>query len=408
MIIAAAIPVFFLFIFIEAAAVRGFGARGRYRFADAVTDLGCGVTDQVGGAFFKTAKAFAYLWLYANARIWEPPTWAAWLIALVGVDFGYYWWHRASHRVNFIWATHVVHHQSPDYNLAVALRQAVFAGLTSWPFYLWMAVLGVHPLIFGGAAAINLLYQFFIHTEVVDKLPGPIEYVFNTPSHHRVHHGVNARYVDKNYGGILILFDRWFGTFELETEPVTYGTISPYGSWNPLWANLAWWVHLGRVAAQAPRWQDKLWIWFAPPEYEPPGVPAAPKPTDAELRARPVYAVDSPRWWGYIAAQWVPITAATVTVLLLEEGGVDGRIVALAAFALSGLVAHAGLLEGKSWAAPVEGFRLVATSAVAGVAVQAGWVDGSLAAAIVAGSVASMLALGWLARGAQGAPTATA
>lgn len=393
MIIAVAIPFFFLFIGIEVALIRWGGARGRYRFADALTDLGCGVLERIGGAFYGFAKLAVYVWLYEHARVVELPVWAQWTLAMIGVDFGYYWWHRMSHRVNFVWAAHVVHHQSNDYNLAVALRQTIAGGLTSWLFYLWMAPLGVPPLVFGAAGAINLLYQFFIHTEVVDKLPGPIEYVFNTPSHHRVHHGVNAAYVDKNYGGIFILFDRWFGTFEPERDPVVYGTITRYASWNPIWSSLDWWAHLASVAAQAPRWSDKLWIWFAPPEFVPEGVDLGPKPTDAELRARPVYDVDAPKWWAYITAQWAPYIGMTMAVLVLEEQRQFAPMAALAAMVLPGLAAHGALLERRGWAVPLEAARLLIIAGIAGGGAAIGAVDARLGAAGVAWALASAVAL---------------
>src|SRR5690606_31238042 len=151
-------------------------------------------------------------------------------------DFAYYWWHRASHRISFLWAAHVVHHQSEDYNLAVALRQAWFTSLSSWVLNLPLAFLGVPPLVYGVCAALNTLYQFWIHTRLVGKL-GPLEWVLNTPSHHRVHHGIDAPYLDTNYGGVFIVFDRLFGTFVEETHEPRYGTLDPIRSFDPVWAN---------------------------------------------------------------------------------------------------------------------------------------------------------------------------
>lgn len=402
--VAVAIPVFFALIGVEAAYSWWKGLRV-YRLNDALTDLGCGVTDQVGAVFLEGVLLAAYLWTYEHARaLTLPDSVAVFVAANVGVDLSYYLWHRASHRVNFIWATHVVHHQSDEYNLAVALRQAVFAGLTSWPFYLWLAVLGVSPGIYAGAKAFNLLYQFWIHTRVVGKL-GPVELVMNTPSHHRVHHGVNRAYIDKNYAGVLIVWDRLFGTFEPEVEPVTYGTVTQFRSWNPVWAQVDHWSRLWQVAAAAPRPIDKLKVWFMPPEWVPEGMAAHDFPPDEVLAARPKYDVDAPGWHRYAVLQWVPI-AATVTGLLLFAH--DAPAVALAPVAmwvLTSLVALAGLFEGRSWALGLEVARLlglIALGAVAAAAVH------PVGAALIAWALASLAAAALTATRAASPPSSPA
>ena len=187
-----------------------------------------------------------------------------WIGALLAYDFCYYWLHRAGHRVAVLWAAHVVHHQSEDYNLSTALRQTSSGFLFGWIFYLPLAVAGVPPLVFGTVALIDLLYQFWVHTQQVGKL-GWFDRWFCSPSNHRVHHAVNERYLDKNYGGILIVWDRLFGTFaeEDDAEPCVYGTRAPLRSWNPVWANLqvyrdlwldSWRARvLGRQAARVAR-----------------------------------------------------------------------------------------------------------------------------------------------------------
>jgi sterol desaturase/sphingolipid hydroxylase (fatty acid hydroxylase superfamily) len=251
--IALAIPFFFLLIAVELGVARA-QRRPRYRFADAIADLGCGIGQRVTLLFYEGALLALYAGVYAHARLLDLGRWpvAAWVVALLGVDFTYYWWHRASHRINALWAAHVVHHQSEDYNLAVALRQGILTPVTSMPFALPLALLGVPPLIWAAAEAINTLYQFWIHTETVRGL-GPLDAVLNTPTHHRVHHGANPRYLDKNYGGIFIIWDRLFGTFEPEVEPVVYGITKPLRSFNPLWAQVHELGELGRRARRGGR-----------------------------------------------------------------------------------------------------------------------------------------------------------
>lgn len=187
-----------------------------------------------------------------------------WTVALVGKDLGYYAFHRASHENRFLWAAHVVHHSSQRYNLSTALRQS-WTPLTSWIFYAPLVLLGVNPAILIMSGSINLLYQFWIHTEAIDRLPRPIEHVFNTPSHHRVHHGSNPQYLDKNYGGILILWDRWFGTFEPEVEPVRYGLTRNIETFNPLRIATHEYADLFRELRHDRSWGDRARrLWHGP------------------------------------------------------------------------------------------------------------------------------------------------
>ena len=201
--------------------------------------------------------------------------WLAAIVLFLGVDCAYYWFHRIAHEYNAPWAGHVVHHSSEDYNLAVALRQGTFQGVFSWVFYLPLALLGYPPAWFAAMSSFDTLYQFWIHTRLIGKL-GPLEWVLNTPSHHRVHHGRNPKYLDKNYAGTLIIWDRMFGTFQAEEEEPVYGLTKPLNSWNPLWANLHVWRDLCRDAWLAPRWVDKLRIWFMPQGWRPEGLAGQP------------------------------------------------------------------------------------------------------------------------------------
>ena len=198
-------------IFLGATLLEAWIARKRrqdlYAFGTALSDLACGTVFQAGELVLKLGFVAAYVWLFEHARLvtWDESGPWPWVLGIVGVDFLFYWWHRVSHVVNVLWAVHGVHHQSEDYNLAVALRQPLFEPVTWFVFYAPLALLGVSPVVYLAAYGINRFYQFWIHTQVVDKGPGWVEWLLNTPSHHRVHHGVNEQYLDKNYGAVLIL-----------------------------------------------------------------------------------------------------------------------------------------------------------------------------------------------------------
>lgn len=217
------------------------------------------------GAFEITS----YIWLYNNfclyALPWDSPV--TWWVALFAYDFFYYWFHRMAHEVNLFWAAHQVHHSSQDYTLSTALRQSMLQRFTSWLFYMPMAFF-VPPSVYVVHKQFNLLYQFWIHTEVVDKL-GPLEWILNTPSHHRVHHGTNPYCIDKNYGGLLIIWDRMFGTFAVEKERVYYGLMHQPKTWNPLWAQFFYVIHIVKRVWAHKGITEKLRFLFYAPSWTP-------------------------------------------------------------------------------------------------------------------------------------------
>jgi len=335
-IIPLAIPVFFALIAVELIVARWQGRRDFLRFNDAITAISCGVGSQVAKVFVGVIGVVAYAAVYTLSEpVWSvinplsPFSVGAWLVAGLLVDHQYYWWHRHSHRVNFLWAAHVVHHHSQEYNLAVALRQAMFTSVTSAPYYLPLAILGVHPFVFVISAALNTLYQFWIHTRTIGRL-GPLELVLNTPSHHRVHHGINPQYIDRNHAGVLIVWDRLYGTFEPEVEEPVYGTVEPLESFDPIWANFAYWHHLAKMASRCTSWRDRLWVWFAPPEWSPEGTKEIPK-VDASTYQKwdvPLAPGIAP----YVLGQFAVFgTAAVVWMLWFEDDGALPWLAALGA-----------------------------------------------------------------------------
>jgi alkylglycerol monooxygenase len=235
-LIVLSIPIFFILIGLELL-VSWKRDQKKYRLGDAIANIGCGIVEQTSGVFLKVFVIGLYSLVYQNFRLWDIEM-NGWAIAVmfIGVDFLYYWAHRMSHEVNLFWIGHVVHHQSEDYNLSVALRQGALQKIFTAPFFLPLAVLGFSDTWFLVISAINTLYQFWIHTEFIGKL-GWLEYILNTPSHHRVHHATNAQYIDKNHAGSLIIWDRMFGTFAEEQERPVYGITTPVETFNPIKAH---------------------------------------------------------------------------------------------------------------------------------------------------------------------------
>jgi sterol desaturase/sphingolipid hydroxylase (fatty acid hydroxylase superfamily) len=291
-LIATAVPFFLLAIVLELGIDR-VRRSGLFRANDAINSLSAGILSTTFGYFTKLLPLLAWGLVLENfAMIDMPLEWfdtsaggiALWVTAALAWDFCYYWFHRFSHEVSILWAAHAVHHQSEDYNLSTALRQTSTGFLFSWIFYLPLFLMGFPLEIVITVNALNLIYQFWVHTQVVRRM-GPLDYLLVTPSNHRVHHAQNERYIDKNYGGMLILWDRLFGTFadEQEDDPVVFGVRKPLRNWNPFWANLQVYDYLWFDAVRTKRWRDKLGIWFRRTGWRPADVAASHPKRNAEL-----------------------------------------------------------------------------------------------------------------------------
>ncbi len=353
-LIALAIPLFFVGIGVELAVAKKRGLRV-YRLGDAVGDMGCGVVQQLAsnllGGWVTLA---AYEWVFARKLVELPAGWITWVAALFGVELAYYWWHRLSHEVNLLWAAHVVHHHSEDYNLAVALRQSVTTWATSLPFWLPLAWLGVPTTPFAVMLGLTTLYQFWIHTELVKPL-GVFERVFNTPALHRVHHAINPRYLDKNHGATFIIFDRLFGTYAPEQEPCVYGTTAPLRSFSPIWAQLERYVDLVRLAARAPSVVDAVKVFFASPAWRPEWMGSADK-RDPAVK----YDVEAPRpLRRYVFAQFVVMLLATFLFLTFGLGLPLPWKLAIAGWIGTSAGVLPALLEARPWARPLEVSRWI-------------------------------------------------
>ena len=382
-IIQASIPLFFGLIGLELLVAR-LRRRSVYRLSDSISDLSCGILSQFAGIFIALGTVLAFAWVGEHGRLqlFLPlPEWAfrnpfagggldvAALASWIGVflldDFAYYWMHRTSHVVNLLWAGHVVHHSSEEFNLSVALRQSSLHGFMSWVFYMPLALLGVPVAMWLVTHAVNLVYQFWVHTREIDRL-GPLELVLNTPSHHRVHHGVNPEYQDKNYAGMLIIWDRLFGTFEPERAAPVYGLTKPLVSWNPVWANLHVFGEIATKLRASRTWGDRWRAVFGHPGWRPSalGPPIVPEPVSPETFQKYEPAVPRPLV-RYAIAQFAMVLVASVAFLTEVSSLPRLTVVAGAFYVFLSLGNIGGILEARAWAGPSETARLVILGGVA-------------------------------------------
>ncbi|XP_058969801.2 alkylglycerol monooxygenase-like [Pocillopora verrucosa] len=330
------------------------------RLNDAFSSIAAGTLSQLSKIIILSAELALYVFIYDNFNLitlpWDYP--GTWYFCFIGVDFIYYWFHRAAHEINIMWAAHQVHHSSEDYNFTTALRQSVVQNYTSAIFYMPLALV-VPPSIFFVHSQFNMLYQFWIHTEIVRSL-GPLEYILNTPSHHRVHHGRNPYCIDKNYGGTLIIWDRIFGTFQAETdEEIAYGLVHPLASWDPIWTQLCHFCHIWKTFWETPGLKDKLAVLFKGPGWTP-GKPRLGDPADLPEIEYPIQRYDSSlSYWGnvYVLVHFaVTIVAYQLLIarrMLMNQLHVLG-VISYFLFTISSV----GALFDNKWYAPyMELFR---------------------------------------------------
>jgi sterol desaturase/sphingolipid hydroxylase (fatty acid hydroxylase superfamily) len=266
-----AIPFFVLLLIVEALSFRH--AREEdlvgYELRDTRTSLTMGLGNVIINVGWKAVVVAVYAALYELTPLrLDPQAWWVWVALFLADDVSYYWFHRVSHESRVFWASHVVHHSSQHYNLSTALRQT-WVPMTYFPFWMWMPLVGFPVWMVLLAQSWSLIYQFWIHTERVRRLPAPLEAVLNTPSHHRVHHGSNQVYLDRNYGGILIVWDRLFGTFEPEGERVRYGLTKNVGSFNPVRVAFHEYAAIGRDLRRCRTWRDRFGVLLRGPGWSP-------------------------------------------------------------------------------------------------------------------------------------------
>ena len=270
-----AVPFFLLALLIEL--IYGIAInKNTYRLNDAISNLFMGTLRTANKLIIIGAAGYVFYLAETNFAIWRMDinSWFTWIFAFVIYDFFYYWFHRISHERQIFWASHVAHHQSEDYNLSTALRQTGTGAFVSWVFYIPMFLIGIPSYVFISVASLNLIYQFWVHSEHIPKL-GWFENYFVTASNHRVHHAQTEQYIDKNYGGVFIIWDRMFGTHKIENEdePCIYGIRGTLNTFNPIWANLHVYVKIMREMWSSQDWKDKLYAPFARTGWSPKSLP---------------------------------------------------------------------------------------------------------------------------------------
>ena len=266
-----AVPVFFAMIGIEFlfGLIKG---TNNYRLNDSIAAISLGLISRLPPLLNLGVQGIVWTYVATNLNMQLMPkdSWVTWVIAFLFYDLCYYWMHRMSHEVKVLWASHVVHHQGEEFNLSTALRQTSSGWLWKWIFYIPLFMVGIPGEVFFTVAAINLLYQFWVHTEHIRTL-GILEQVFITPSNHRIHHAQNPEYIDANYGGVFIIWDRLFGSFIPERDDLKpiYGTVKPLKSWNPIWANLEIYHQMIRDTIHTKSLKNKIKVWFSSTRWRP-------------------------------------------------------------------------------------------------------------------------------------------
>ncbi|MCB0496300.1 MAG: sterol desaturase family protein [Cyclobacteriaceae bacterium] len=369
------IPIFAVLIILEVV-IQWINNRRLYRLNDAVTNISCGITQQVSGVFLKLFGIGIYQLVFEHFAIWQIPTnWYTLIILFVATDFAYYWAHRMSHEINLFWSGHVVHHQSEDYNLSVALRQSSFQVIWTFAFYLPLAVIGFNTIDFALMAALTTLYQFWIHTELIGKL-GFLEYILVTPSHHRVHHGRNPKYIDKNHGGAFIWWDMLFGTYQKEEERPTYGVTKPVNSWNPVWANFANFQIMGSELKQIPRFTDKVRYLFYKPGWYPKELGGYQQAPEIDKTSYKKYETKVSKILnGYVLYQFIATLGFTTWFLFNQADLALGPKAGAAALILITTITSGGLFELKNWVWWIEKIRLASVALIGGYLAYTNMVD---------------------------------
>lgn len=367
-LLAIATPFFLLALLVELIVDRS-KKTGYYRLSDAINSLSAGTISVTTGYFTRLIPAIILAWVLKDFALFDidrsafdlsPRGLFYWFVALVAFDFCYYWYHRCGHEISILWAAHAVHHQSEDYNLSTALRQTSTSFLFSWIFYVPLFLAGMPIEVYATVNALDLIYQFWVHTQHIGRL-GWMEKIFVTPSNHRVHHAQNQIYIDKNYGGIFILWDRIFGSFqdELMEEPVVFGVRKPLRSWNPFWANFQVYDYLLFDARHTARWRDKFGLWFRRTGWRPADVEARFPKARSDLSRFSKFDPPVPSTIRtYVLMQF--LIAVIVVLLIGQQYATHGlhAVIVPCILLWSLLFGLGALTEGREWAVKFEALRL--------------------------------------------------
>ena len=347
-IITFAVPVFLLLIVIEYCYGK-YKGKNTYRLNDTFTSLSLGMISRYPTMLNLGMQSliFVYISKYLNVGLLSVKNPLTWVIAFLLYDLSYYWMHRMHHEIKILWATHSVHHHGEDYNLATALRQTSTGWLWKWIFYLPMIILGIPGEVFITVAGINLVYQFWVHTEHIGHL-GFLEKIFITPMNHGIHHAKNKEYIDANYGGVFIIWDRMFGTYTArmpDLEPV-YGTVSALQSWNPIWANFQIFTTMVKDTIKTKKYSDKVKVWFSKTYWRPEDCIETKDPKEFYVKFNPVITNDI-KVFSFLQLLFTSIVSGSVLFFFAEYNYNEIIVFGLAITLLSSMTGL--LLEGKRY-----------------------------------------------------------
>ena len=347
-IITFAVPVFLLLIVIEYCYGK-YKGKNTYRLNDTFTSLSLGMISRYPTMLNLGMQSliFVYISKYLNVGLLSVKNPLTWVIAFLLYDLSYYWMHRMHHEIKILWATHSVHHHGEDYNLATALRQTSTGWLWKWIFYLPMIILGIPGEVFITVAGINLVYQFWVHTEHIGHL-GVLEKIFITPMNHGIHHAKNKEYIDANYGGVFIIWDRMFGTYTArmpDVEPV-YGTVSALQSWNPVWANFQIFSTMVKDTIKTKKYSDKVKVWFSKTYWRPEDCIETKDPKEFYVKFNPVITNDI-KVFSFLQLLFTSIVSGSVLFFFAEYNYNEIIVFGLAITLLSSMTGL--LLEGKRY-----------------------------------------------------------
>ena len=359
-----AVPVFFLMIGIEFifGVIKG---TNNYRLNDSIAAISLGLISRLPPLLNLGIQGVVWTYVATNLNMSLMPkdSWVTWVIAFLFYDLCYYWMHRMSHEVKVLWASHVVHHQGEEFNLSTALRQTSSGWLWKWIFYIPMFMVGIPGEVFFTVAAINLLYQFWVHTEHIKTL-GALELIFITPSNHRIHHAQNPEYIDANYGGVFIIWDRIFGTYIPERDDLKpiYGTVKPLRSWNPIWSNLEIYHQMTRDTIHTKTLKNKIKVWFSSTRWRPEDVYEKFPHVTNDLEDFEKYDPDANRTTKFFTSVQFIINSSISTIIIFtiaDQSYLQSCMLAIMLVASTTIVTS--IIENKKWGYQSELVRSIFT-----------------------------------------------
>jgi alkylglycerol monooxygenase len=334
---------------------------GYYSFQDSLISIGTMIISQTFNLLIGIIAFQAYGWIYEQFAITAfPPSPWTYVSCYIGVDFLFYWFHRACHRINILWAGHVTHHAAEELNYAVALRTSFTQRASSMFFYWPLAVVGFSPEVLLPTIALNLVIQFIPHTRVVPRLPKWIHFWINTPYHHQVHHAANPIYWDKNYSGTFIIWDRLFGSYSDQTEPPYYGVAIHPKTWDPTLLTLHWYLHLWRDMKTATHLIDKIKLWFMPPDWRPRNLPPHTKPTGVTAENQIKFRTKAmPYSTPYLLLQLVISFGLGLMVISDHSPFSEMEKIWVSLLLWLGITNWGGILQRRRWVIPAEFSRIL-------------------------------------------------